>query len=302
MTVLVIGATGRHGGTGQYLVRRLLDEGKPVRVLVRTLDERSDRLAALGAEVAVGDLADRRTLIPALGDVDLAYFTYPIAAGVIPAAANYASAVREVGGSLRTVVMSMGPAHPQHPSELGRAQWLAEQVLEWAGLDVLILRVSAPFHENLVLLHSRSVQNEGVLRNSFGTGPVPWISGEDAAELALAALLHPDRFDGSVVYPGGSEIFTHDQIAELLGELLNRPVRYEPVSKEHWQRELVDLAGTSPGEVVNVAMAQHISSVGEVIARGQRTITADPDALRQWTGRAPTTLRHFLQANLASFQ
>src|SRR5688572_16705160 len=93
--ILVIGATGQHGNTGGSLVRRLRDEGYPVRVLARTLSERTDRLADLGAEVVVGDLTDRRSLLPALADVDLAYFTYPIAAGVVSAAANYASAVRE---------------------------------------------------------------------------------------------------------------------------------------------------------------------------------------------------------------
>ena len=158
--VLVTGATGRHGNTGEHLVGRLIDEGRAVRVLVRSPGERSDRLAERGAQIVIGDLFDRRSLVPALAGVDLAYFTYPIAAGVVSAAANYAAAVREVDRSPRTVVMSMGPAHPDHPSDLGKAQWLAEQVLQWAGLDLTILRVSALFHENLLVLHSRSVRRE----------------------------------------------------------------------------------------------------------------------------------------------
>nr|WP_194945784.1 hypothetical protein [Mycolicibacterium malmesburyense]CRL68031.1 trans-2-enoyl-CoA reductase [Mycolicibacterium malmesburyense] len=39
------------------------------RYLVR---ERTDRLTELGAEVVIGELHDRRTLLPALADVDLA--------------------------------------------------------------------------------------------------------------------------------------------------------------------------------------------------------------------------------------
>ncbi|MEV8615498.1 NmrA family NAD(P)-binding protein [Amycolatopsis sp. NPDC051373] len=52
-TVLVTGATGRHGGTGAHVVRRLLESGIPVRALVRRHDERAERVAALGAEVVV---------------------------------------------------------------------------------------------------------------------------------------------------------------------------------------------------------------------------------------------------------
>jgi uncharacterized protein YbjT (DUF2867 family) len=120
--------------------------------------------------------------------------TYPVAAGVVTAAANYAAAVREIGRRARTVVMSMGPAQPEHPSDLGKAQWLAEQVMEWAGLDLLVLRVSALFHENLLVLHGRSIRSHGVFRNSFGRGEIAWISGRDAAELGVAGLLHPERF------------------------------------------------------------------------------------------------------------
>lgn len=300
--ILVMGATGRHGNTGGVLVRRLREEGHPVRVLARTLGDRTDRLAELGAEVVIGDLADRRSLVPALADVDLAYFTYPIAAGVVSAAANYAAAVREVGRSPRTVVMSMGPSHPDHPSDLGRAQWLAEQVMEWAGLDLLVLRVTAVFHENLRVLHSRSIRDGGILRNSFGDSRIPWISGRDAAELGLSALLHPERFEAKVCYPTGNEQFTHADVAELLTEILRAPVRYEPVSAAEWREDLIRLADDDGESVVNPAMAQHISSVGQVVAaRGPVAGPHDPDALRRLIDREPLSLRQFIEDNRTVF-
>ncbi|USX54403.1 NmrA family NAD(P)-binding protein [Lentzea sp. HUAS12] len=127
-SILVTGATGRHGGTGAHVVRRLREEGRDVRVLARSRGDRTEALEAIGAEVVIGDLQDRRGIVPALEGVAQAYFTYPIDAGVIGAAANFAAAVRESGASPRTVVMSMGPAHPGHPSGRGRDQWLAEEV------------------------------------------------------------------------------------------------------------------------------------------------------------------------------
>lgn len=124
-SILVVGGTGRHGGTGAFVARRLIEVGLPVRALTRRRDDRALALQSSGAEIVVGDLHDRRTLIPALEGVEVAYFTYPVAGGIVDAAANLASAARATGLK-RLVVMSMGPAHPDHASPLGRAQWLAE--------------------------------------------------------------------------------------------------------------------------------------------------------------------------------
>lgn len=300
--VLVVGATGRHGNTGGHLVRRLLEQGHPVRALARAHSDRTEELAAWGAEIAIGDLHDRRSLIPALHDVDLAYFTYPIAAGAVTAAANYAAAVREVGRNPRTVVMSMGPAHPENPSALGRAQWLCEEVLQWAGLDLTILRIPALFHQNLLVLHADSIQREGVFRNSFGTGRIAWIDGIDAAELGLAALLHPERFDGAVTYPPGGEQFSHTEIADLLGDLLGSPVRFEPVSGPQWHDELLAYSAARPGGPVNAAMAQHISAVGEAVARRGAALPAEPSALAALIGRPPRPLAEFLREHLDRFR
>lgn len=296
--ILVTGATGRHGRTGEYLVRRLRESGQPVRVLARNHSDRTERLAGLGAEVCIGDLHDHRTLGPALADVDSAYFTYPIDAGVIAAASNFAAAVRDVGRRPRTVVMSMGPAHPQSPSQLGRNQWLAEQVLEWAGLRLTVLRVAALFHENLLLLHGESIREHGVIRNSFGTGTAAWINAGDAAELGAVALLHPERFTETYYYAKGSEEFSHSQIADMLSELTDRFIRFDPISQTAWHEDLLRLSDSDGA--VNLSMAQHISAVGNMVAQNGRTLPCDPNALRELTHREPVTMRDFLRANLAA--
>ncbi|MBO0678767.1 NmrA family NAD(P)-binding protein [Mycolicibacterium sp. S2-37] len=300
--ILVTGATGRHGNTGEYVVARLREEGRAVRVLARTRSERTERLEELGAEVVLGDLQNRRSLLPALADVDLAYFTYPIAAGVVDAAANYAAAVREVGRFPRTVVMSMGPAQKDHPSDLGKAQWLGEQVMEWAGLDLLILRVSALFHQNLYVLHASSIRRERLFRNSFGSAKMAWINGQDAAELGVVALLHPERFPDTVVWPQGSELFSHLEIADMLSEELGVPIAFEPVTKDQWHQELIHLTRHDGETVINEAMAQHISSIGRAVSvQGAASLPANPDALRALIGRDPVSLREFLHTHRDGF-
>ena len=53
--ILVTGAAGK---TGSAVVEQMLDQGFPVRALVRRTDERSARLESLGADVVVADLLD----------------------------------------------------------------------------------------------------------------------------------------------------------------------------------------------------------------------------------------------------
>jgi hypothetical protein len=64
--------------------------------------------------------------------------------------------------------------------------------------------LQVPFSfENLEVLHRAEIENEGVIRNSFTDIPVSWIASEDAARVAVAALLHPEKFGSdTAVYPG----------------------------------------------------------------------------------------------------
>jgi len=304
--ILITGATGRHGGTGAHLARRLREAGRSVRALVRRLDERTEPLQALGAEIVVGDLHDRASLVPALEGVGSAYFTYPVNGGIVQAAANFAAAARQVGGRPRVVVMSVGVSHPESPSHLGRAQWLAEEVLGWAGLDLTILRIASLFYENVPTLHGRSIRDEGTIRNCFGDVRLSWISGEDAAGIGLAALLHPERFEGGMVQyiRQGAELLSHAEVARVLSEELSRPIRFEPITREAWRDELLALAEAQPGGAVNPDMAGHISTLGAAAAAPGKgpSRTADAAALQRLTGRAPISFRQFIRAHASQFR
>lgn len=265
--ILVIGATGRHGGTGAVVARLLRERGLPVRALTRNADARLAPLRAMGVEVVTGDLQDRRSLKAALEGVSVAYFTYPITEGIVEAAANFASAGR-AAGLKRVVVMSMGASHPDSPSHLGRAQWLAEEMLEWAGFSCLHLRIAAFFFENLVLLHRADIAAESVMRNSYTDVAVSWISGEDAGKLAVAGLLHPERFGReTAVYPSGGRSYSQGEIAQLVGRHLGRPVRHETISREAWRERLVALSAHD--DRINNDIASHISALGAAIRQAR---------------------------------
>jgi uncharacterized protein YbjT (DUF2867 family) len=136
--VLVVGATGRHGGTGTTVVNRLCSHGRPVRALVHSEDDRAVELRRLGATTVVGDLHDRASLVAAVRDVSAVYFTYPVAAGIVSAAANLTSVLAEVTPKPHLVVMSMAVSSVDSPSRPGQ---VAAEVVDVAKKPQLPLRI-----------------------------------------------------------------------------------------------------------------------------------------------------------------
>lgn len=286
--ILVLGAAGRHGGTGAAVVRALRESGHQVRALVRVIDSRVKPLQDIGAEVVAGNLLDRRSLLEPLKDIDVAYFTYPVAGGIIEAAANFSSAARSAGLK-RVVVMSMGVSNPDGPSHLGRAQWLAEELFEASGISCLHLRIAAFFFENIELLHRTEVLNEGAIRNSFTNVKISWMAGEDAGRLAVSALLHPERFSGeTAIYPSGGERYSYAEIAEVLERHLGRAIHHETISAETWQTRLLSLG--SKDSRINVDMAKHISALGASL----RQDFPSNDIFERVTGKKPISIVDFL--------
>jgi uncharacterized protein YbjT (DUF2867 family) len=287
-TILVTGATGAHGGTGNTVAMGLLEQGFKVRALVRKESKRSDELKTIGAEIVIGDLNDRRTLLTALEGIKTAYFTYPVQKGIIEAAANFASA-GAAAGLARIVSMSMGTAYPNSPSHLGRAQWLAEDIFEKSGFQCIHLRIAALFFENLQLLHGEDIQAGMGIRNSFGDTEMNWIAASDAGKLAISALINPERFTtGIAYYPCGNNLYSHHQLAELLSVGLQRKITHQTISQPEWESQLLKDMEHNP--VINADMATHISVLGSAI----KTVMEQNNLFEQLTLEHPLGIKDWL--------
>ena len=114
--VLVTSAAGGRGGkTGRRVSESLLARGVPVRAFVHQIDERSDRLRALGAEIFEGDFLEIRSVRRAVQGVSSVYFAYPVQDGLLDATAAMAVAARDAGIS-RLVNLVMLQSSPDAPS------------------------------------------------------------------------------------------------------------------------------------------------------------------------------------------
>ena len=99
--ILVTGAAGgQQGSTGRHIANLLIEQGAEVRALVHKQDARSDGLRERGAKVVEGDLLDPPSVRSALQNVKRAFFTYPVADGLLEAATIFANAARDAGTEL----------------------------------------------------------------------------------------------------------------------------------------------------------------------------------------------------------
>ena len=135
--ILVTGAAGGRGGqTGRHVTEMLLARGIPVRAFVHKLDERSNRLRELGAELFEGDFLDLRSVQQAAQGASSIYFAYPVQDGLLDATAAMAAAARKVGVT-RLVNLVMLQSSLDAPTPRMRQNYLPTQQKKKLRLKLL---------------------------------------------------------------------------------------------------------------------------------------------------------------------
>ena len=200
--VLVTSAAGgRQGKTGRHVAEMLLARRVPVRAFVHKIDERSEHLRALGAEIFEGDFLDIRSVQRAVQGTSSIYFAYPVQDGLLDATAAMAIAAREAGVS-RLVNLVMLQSSPDAPTLRMRQNYLSEQVFEWAGIGAVHIRATV-FYENLGSLVRLSLPAQGAIRLPWGgeSTVLPLVAGEDVGRVAAGLLTGASLPAGSASSP-----------------------------------------------------------------------------------------------------
>jgi NAD(P)H dehydrogenase (quinone) len=288
--ILVTGATGETGG---YTTDLLLEEGFAIRALVHKADERSDKLKARGAEIVVGDLLELDDVRSALKDVNAAYFVYPIRPGLIDATAYFAQAAKDAG--LDGIVnMSQISARYESKSHAARDHWIAERVFDWSGVPVTHIRPTF-FAQWLTYPHNRKhILERGVISVPLGSGRHAPIAAEDQARLIATILADPAPHKGQIYSLFGPVEMDQAGIAKVVGEVLGRPVDYEPITIDTYRMRL-EGAG-----VMRPFLIQHLCAVAQDYRDG--IFAGTDDVIGRVTGKPPMTVREFVTAHINLFR
>jgi NAD(P)H dehydrogenase (quinone) len=286
---LVVGAGGRTGATGNHVARQLLARRLPVRALVFRTDQRSEQLAALGAEVVLADLHDVSAMRRAMRDVTRAYFLYPLAEGLVDAITIFAAAAREA--RVESIVnMSQVTARDDFPSVAARRYWLGERILDWAGIGVTHIQPTL-FLENL-LVFGDTIRNDSKIYLPYGRGKSAAVSAEDVARLIVNVLIDPEPHRGKTYVPTGSRSLTMAETAAIFGRVLGRPIEHVDLPIAQWTEAMAQLQ-------MSPYLIEYLSRVAEAHQRGE--LDVQNDLVQHITGAPPKSVEAFVGEHRAVF-
>jgi NAD(P)H dehydrogenase (quinone) len=283
---LITGATGK---TGAHTVRLLREQGRNVRALVHSLDDRADRLAQQGAEVVQGDLLDFPSVSAATTGVTAAYLTYPIRSGLIEATVNFAQAASEAG--VHAVVnMSQISARREAKSNAARQHWIAERLLDRTALTTTHLRPTY-FMEWLNQFWVRD-GDQGIYRLPFADVRHAPIAAADQAKVIAAILQNPDPHDRQVYPLFGAEELDWYAIAAKVQDTLGIPIRYQPI-------EIPTFASGVTAAGGDAHIVQHLSNVAQDYRDG--VFSGINNLIEVIGGSKPLTVEEHVAATRATF-
>ena len=296
---LVVGASGM---LGTEICRKLAEEGKPVRALVRgsTDPAKRDKLKGLGADLVYGDLKDPSALETACLGIST----------VISTASSTFS--RQAGDSIESVdsqgqlnlVRAAGAARARHfifisfppvPEDcaLQRAKRAVERELAENGPVYTVLQPTFFTEVWLSPAVGFDVANASVRVYGSGQNKISWISYLDMARFAVASVDNPAaRY--CVIKLGGPDALSPLEVVQIFEEVSGRKFAVTHVSEEALRAQQAAAADSlqeafaalmlyyAQGDVIDMGPAfgifpgqgQHLVSVGDHARRLLRAASA----------------------------
>jgi NADH dehydrogenase len=225
---------------GTEICRKLAEEGKQVRALVRgsTDQAKQDKLKSLGANLAYGDLKDPSTLEAACLGISTVIST---ASSTFSRQAGDAIETVDSKGQLNLVraAKTAGVHHfifisfPPAPGDfaLQRAKRAVERELADNGLVYTVLQPTFFTEVWLSPAVGFDVANASAQIYGSGQNKISWISYFDVARFAAAAVDNPAARN-CVIKLGGPEALSPLEVVQIFQEVSGRKFRVTHVPEE----------------------------------------------------------------------
>src|SRR5271169_4866392 len=239
--ILVTGAAGNVGAVGRTIIKLLRERDLPVRALVHRLDERSQALSDMGAELVVADLTSGADVARALHGCQRMYFGMSVSPPYLQATVIAAAAAREIADlevfvNISQMTVSQMSLSNMTDSPQQQQHWLGEQVLNWSGLPVVHVRATVFLeHFFFTSMAAASIAKNGTIRLPFGSGRTSPVAARDVARVIAAILENPKPHVGKVYeLTGPRSVDMHEMVKEY-EEALGRPVKYIDMQFDKWK-------------------------------------------------------------------
>lgn len=246
--ILVAGGTGR---LGTLVVPLLRGRGLAVRVLTRD----PARAAHLDVtETIQGDVRDSGAVARAVADVKTVISAIQGFAGspdVSPATVdrdgnvNLIRAARDAGVE-HVVLLSIQGASPDHPMDLVRMKYAAEQELRASGLAWTILRPGAYMETWCEVLGGPLLGTGATQVFGEGRNPINWVSAFDVARFVELSVVDP-AMRGQTIDVGGPENLSTVEFVGIFSSETGRTGEVRHVPREALRLGAIDMADKDPG-------------------------------------------------------
>jgi uncharacterized protein YbjT (DUF2867 family) len=294
--ILVTGAAGSVGAVGRTITELLLKQGKAVRAMVRTEDERAQALRKKGAEVVAGDLLDLDSMHRAIAGCETVYFGMSVSDTYLAATVNVAAVAKHYGVkafinmsqmTLAQMSITETTASPQH-----KLHWLAEQALNWSGLPLVHVRPTVMLEGFFLIVTAESVRESNQIRLPFGEGKTSPVAVEDVARVIAMLLVNPQPHIGKIYHLTGPRSENMHDFATEYSKALGRTITYQDIPVEPWREAL--LKRGLPAHLV-----KHLATMADLHRAGRYDrISSDVLTL---TGQEPLSVQEFVSKNAEAF-
>jgi uncharacterized protein YbjT (DUF2867 family) len=231
--ILIIGASGHLGSAA---ARRLLEHGKPVRVMARNPASVA-RLKQLGAEVVSGDLRNPASLRSACQGIDQ---ILACAHALNGKGDNNPHTVDDLGnrqlieaakaaGVKHFVFVSIRGASPESPLAFFRIKSALEDHLRASGMPFTILRPTAYMDLWGELIGLPILQQGKATIFGSGNNPINFVAVQDVAAVTCA-VLEQGRALNQAIEVCGPENLSMNQVAQIFESLAGRPAKIRHVA------------------------------------------------------------------------
>src|SRR5580693_232531 len=281
--------TGASGHLGRRVVELLVEQGAGKIVAGTRKPEKLADLAARGVVVRQADFEDAPGLEAALAGVDrvLIISTDAIDRPGRRLAQHQAAVAAAVSAGVKHAVYTSMPNPESSPVVFAPDHLGTEQALKSSGLSYTILR-NCWYTEFLVPGLAAAVAS-GELISATGQGGAPYVTREDCAQAAAAALASTDTSNRTWNITGPA-VVTSAELAKLASEVTGRSVTYVPVEAAERTAQLIAVGTPEP-------IAKMLVSGQVAVAQGK--MGAATTAVKELTGRDPMSVREFLSAHKA---
>ena len=282
--IVVTGATGQ---AGSEVARALTGRGARVRALVRDPGKARDKLGE-NVELAVGDLADPRSVRAALDGADALFLSCaddPRRVGWETSAIDAAVAA----GVRRVVKLSAVGAEPGSAVAFWDWHGQVEQHLRASGAGWVIVRSS--WYMSNLLASASQVAGEGRLYAPAGQARIAMIDPRDVGAAAAAVLAGPGH-EGQTCLLTGPDAITFTQVAAGLSAATASRIEFIDVPGDDALQAMIS------GGMPAFAADQVITMFARLRQGAAQQVTTTVQAL---TGRAPRDFASFARDHARLF-